>query len=288
MPGRIVYTNKRTGEKMTLEQTGPFYLVSAGNLGTAAAEAQTQRAPYQEGETYITSRLRSRSMEIQFFIKAEDETDLKDKRRTMARVFNPKDGEGTLEWQIAGITRNIKAVPDPGVVFPGGQGTGPNWQRGAISLLAADPLFFDPVLNEPVMAAFLGGLSFKFSFPMSFSTAGAQVDANNAGDVDTPVDIEFHGPALNPKVKNETTGKQIRVARELQAGDVLTITTGFGNKTVTITRADGTKENAMHYLDDTSEFWHLEPGINVVSYSEEGNNLAAEVLVKWYNKFIGL
>jgi len=287
MPARLVYINNRTSETITLSTNGPYYLVSAGNMGTAPVETQTQRAPYQDGAAYIDSRLEPRTIAINVFIKATSEADLVDKRRKLVRVFNPKDGEGTLKWQGA-IERNIKAVPNPGVEFPGGESIGPNWQRCTVYLLAAKPLFYDPEINKPIMAAFLGGLSFPFSFPMSFSTAGSKLEMKNMGDVAAPVEIDFYGPALNPIVRNETTGKHIKVIKEILDGEVLKIRTAQGEKSVVIVKGDGSEENAMHYLDDTSEFWHLEPGANTVSYEEESGSQDAEVYVRWYDYYIGI
>ena len=129
----------------------------------------------------------------------------------------------------------------------------------------------------------MGGLKFNLQLPSKFSSRGFKRKAINSGDVDAPVKIEFIGPATNPSVINETTGKVIQVNRELGASDVLTISTEFGKKYV---RING--DNAFHYIDLTSSFWNLIPGENILSYKSNNDSINTRVKIKWKNRYLDI
>lgn len=63
-----------------------------------------------------------------------------------------------------------------------------------------------------------------------------RVNIVNDGHVETPIEVEFHGPAENPRVTNLTTGEYVQVNRTLTSDDVLFINTAFRNKIVEIER----------------------------------------------------
>jgi len=123
----------------------------------------------------------------------------------------------------------------------------------------------------------MGGLKFGLSLPTSFSSRGFKRKANNEGDVETPVLIEFKGPAVNP------TGEYIKIKRDLGEQDVLTLSTEFGQKYV---RING--ENAFHYIDLASTFWQLKPGENILSYSSNNDSINTRVAVRWKNRYLGV
>ena len=54
-------------------------------------------------------------------------------------------------------------------------------------------------------------------------------EIENEGDVDAPIQIEYVGPAKNPKITNETTGEYIQVNMEIGEKEklVLIISTQF-------------------------------------------------------------
>jgi phage-related protein len=105
----------------------------------------------------------------------------------------------------------------------------------------------------------------------------------NKGDVQTPVRIEFKGPATNPKISNRTTGEYIQVRRELAYGDVLIITTDFGAKRVEING-----QNVFNWIDLDSSFWQLQPGDNIIEYTSDVPVEPAAVLISYRNRYVGV
>lgn len=287
---KIVFTNAN-GQSITLESAKPYLLLSITGTGAAETDVQMQKAPFQDGQTYIDTLLEPRIISIEVAILASTQEELHQKRREIAQVFNPKLGPGTLRYEYDGGVKEIEAVSDLAPVFPSGSGNqAQGFQKALISLVCPSPFWLDVYEESQEMSAWLGGLEFPLEFDpdMSFEEAGDTVTVTNAGDVETPVTIEFNGPAENPRVDNLTTGEYVRVNRTLLAGEKLIIKTAFGQKSVTLVDSGGNESNAMHYIDLNSTFWQLQPGENTISYTADSGAEEATVLVTWKNRYVGV
>ena len=276
----LIITNKNS-ESITLGNQAPYFLQILDGVGNVPVTIENQKAPRQDGSTYIDNTLENRAITIEGMIvtKFNPET-IKEARRKMQRVLNPKLGEVKIIYQGKKIRGIVETTP----IFPDGQGNkGFYYQKYLINLLCHNPFWLDTFYDSRKMSYIMGGLSFKLKLPTSFSNRGFRRKAINYGDVFTPVKIEFKGPAINPTVTNETTGEFIRVNRELEKEDVLTVSTAFGEKYV---RING--ENAFHYIDLDSTFWQLVPGENILSYQSNNDSINTKVTVKWKNRYIGL
>lgn len=103
------------------------------------------------------------------------------------------------------------------------------------------------------------------------------VEVNNIGDVKCPLRVVFraNGDVEKPYIQDIETYELIRINRTLKSGDILEITTGYGNKNVFL---NGKK--AHQYLDFLNSSWlQLKSGINLIKYgAEKGlNNLECTV-----------
>jgi hypothetical protein len=276
------------GESMSLGSR-PFLVQSIGGFGGSPVILQTMKAPFQDGQTLVDQLLDSRDISLTLTIFGADKQDVYEKRRKLSRLFNPKLGEGTLTWQREDANYSIKVVPDvSSPEFPGGDGVGTTYQKVLLYLKAPDPALFDPNEEHWTLASFVGGITFPFSFPVSFGTVGQTLTIENKGDINTPVFISFKGPLRNPVLENKTTGKKISITRELFAGETLEVNTAFGQKSVQIVNADGTRSNAFHYVSPDSEFWNLIPGDNEVSYAATEESGDSAVNLFFYHRYVGV
>ncbi|AUM96323.1 MULTISPECIES: phage distal tail protein [Clostridium] len=103
------------------------------------------------------------------------------------------------------------------------------------------------------------------------------VEVDNIGDVKCPLRVVFRADSdvEKPYIQDIETYELIRINRTLKSGDVLEITTGYGNKNVYL---NGKK--AHQYLDFLNSSWlQLKSGINLIKYgAEKGlNNLECTV-----------
>jgi hypothetical protein len=276
----VIITNK-SGESITLGNESPYFLQILEGASELPVTIESQKAPKQDGSTYFDNTLENRAITIEGMIVTKNNPNsVKEARRKMQRVLNPKLGEVTITYQ----DKEIKGIVEGTPAFPGGDGNkGIYYQKYLINILCHQPFWLGAFYESREMSYIMGGLSFKLSLPTSFSNRGFKRMAVNDGDVSTPVEIEFKGPAINPTVTNETTGEFLRVNRELGEKDVLTVSTTFGEKYV---RING--ENAFHYIDLDSTFWQLIPGENILSYASNNDSINTKVTVKWKNRYIGL
>jgi hypothetical protein len=280
----IIITNQN-GESFTLGNQAPYFLETIDGAGEVPVSIESQKAPKQDGSTYIDNVLENRAISIEgMIITKHNSAFVLEARRKMQRVLNPKLGEVTITYHQRDQVREIKGLAETTPVFPSGQGSkGLYYQKFLLHLICHEPFWLDTYYESREMSYLMGGIRFKLRLPTIFSYRGFKRRAVNEGDVATPVEIEFKGPATNPTVNNLTTGEFIKVNRELGEEDVLTINTSFGQKYV---RING--QNAFHYIDLDSVFWQLVPGENTLSYRSNNDSIKTRVTVKWKNRYVGL
>jgi hypothetical protein len=280
----IVITNK-DGEHITLGNQAPYFLETVDGIGDVNVNIENQKAPKQDGSTYLGNVLDNRAISIEgAIITKGDPNAVLAARRKILRVLNPKLDAVTITYHQGNRVKEIMGVAETTPVFPGGSGSkGLYYQKYLIHLLCHEPFWLDTYFESREMSYLMGGIQFRLRLPTMFSYRGFKRRAVNDGDVPTPVEIEFKGPAVNPTVNNLTTGEFITINRELLEDDMLTIGTAFGQKFV---RING--QNAFHYIDLNSVFWSLIPGENTLSYQSNNDSIKTKVLIKWKNRYVGL
>jgi Phage tail protein len=275
---RIIYTNAR-GQSVELKSSAPFLLQSIDGLGDVDADIQTQKAPFQDGSTYIDSVLQERPISLEVVILADKST-LLEKRQYLASVFNPKLGKGVLRYENGETIREIEAVPEGVPVFPSGrENRGPIFQKAIVNLLCPNPYWKSTEITEEPTFEPLFAFPFEGVFEM-----GMQRDQRiivNDGDAPAPLYIEFHGPAINPIITNKTTGEFIKVNQTLQEGEVMRIDTTPGNKSVYFVQPDGTERNVFNWIDLNSSFFQLVVGENEIEYSADSDIQGAIVIIRY-------
>jgi hypothetical protein len=267
------------GESIELGQMKPFFVELFDE--DTAVQIRSTKAPFQDGSSYEGSSFDERTISIEGRIM---DNDLMACRRTMQRVINPKFCPLKLSYEENGEVREIQATTESIPKFLSGQGNkGVGYQKYLIQLICHEPFWINAIEESEEMSYIMGGLKFKLCLPGRFSSRGFKKKCENKGDVETPVIITFKGPATTPVVKNLTTGEFIKLNKSLEADDVLSISTAFGNKYV---RING--ENAFHYIDLTTTFWSLVPGENILSYESNDDSVKTKVAIKWKDKFTGI
>ena len=275
---RIIFTNAR-GQSVELKSSAPFLLQSINGLGDVDADIQIQKAPFQDGSTYIDSVLQERPISLEVVILA-DKSILLEKRQYLASVFNPKLGKGVLRYENGETIREIEAVPDGVPTFPSGQDNrGPTFQKALVNLICPNPYWKSTeITEEPTFEPL-----FQFPFEGVFEI-GVQRDLRiimNDGDAPTPVFIEFHGPAVNPMIVNRTTGEFIKVNQTLGENEIMEIDTTPGKKSVYFIQPDGTKRNVFNWIDLESTFFQLVVGENEIEYSADSDIQGAIVNISY-------
>ncbi|PSL41700.1 tail protein [Salsuginibacillus halophilus] len=277
----ITYTNAN-GESITMNRDSTFRVVEFNGRGGADADVQMQKPPFFDGGQLVDVAFEERELELEVEIKS---TDTAEHRRKLARVFNPKLKAGTLSYETSDGEWLIDCVATGVPQFPSKESS-TGHQRCTVDLIAPNPYWRTPEIEtsptfEPL---------FKFPFEGSFEM-GIQRDAriiDNDGDAPCPLQIEFNGPAENPRIENVTTGEYIKVKQTLQSSEVLKIDTTPGDKSVVIEESDGTQRNVFNWIDLQSTFFQLEVGENEIEYTAD-DDIQGAIVDMYYNKrYVGV
>ena len=283
----LTYTNDLGS--IELSQSQPYLLQLVEGISGLGVVTEVQAAPFQDGNTYKSNNFVPRDISINGVIIVDDSS-LETKKRELATIFNPKI-EGTLKYSNGTIEKECTVRLNAGVRFgSNNESKGYNYQRFQIQMTAHNPFWLDLEFSSQILALSIPA----FEFPLiaeptfEFETDGTnRATITNDGDVATPVEITFTGPANNPKIINETTGEFIKVTKNLGTDEYLKITTGFGNNRVFFNDGSG-EVNALGLIDLDSTFWKLQTGDNVVSYSVDSGVSTATMLIRWKERFISL
>lgn len=163
MAEQIIYTNSQ-GVSIELTNDAPFLLENVEGKGEIDADIQTQKAPFQDGVTYIDSLLSERSMELKVLVIDGNHDELLRKRQYISGVFNPKLGEGWLVYINGETQKKIKCIVDGTVkILTGKENKGLIYQRVLINLLCPSPFWEDIAQTEYMLRDFTGSLTFPFS-----------------------------------------------------------------------------------------------------------------------------
>lgn len=284
--GQVIKYINPSGESIEFSISKPFLLEKISGLSNLTADHITYKGVNQDGEMYKSSTLNVREIEIKFMIIAHSNNELLSLREKANRVFNPKLGEGKLIYSYCDVEREIYCTPDgiPNMFLSGNK----KYCQGTINLLAYNPYWENVIKNGEIISTWIGGWKFKFKLPFKFKQKGEpRKNIYNEGHMDTPVEVIFKGPAVNPSIINRTTGEFIKVERTLTTDDTLYITTEFGNKKVEIEKS-GVRENAFHYIDLDSTFFQLQVGDNMIEYTTENNLDPQSIEIRYKNRYVGV
>ena len=280
---RLTFTNTRS-ESIKLADERPYIVTKVEGTAAVNVDIQTQKSPFQDGTTYIDSTLEPRSIYIELMVLADSEKEMAINRQRLTRIFSPKSGEGILVYELGEIKREIKAISELAPVFPHAGDFLDTMQPAMLQLYCSNPLWYDDFETSNEIVSWIGGMTFPWVLPSRFAMKGLnKINIVNKGHVETPVKIEIKGPATNPKIINHSTGGYIKINKGLMSGDVLTITTEFGNK-----RVELNNQNVFNWTDLNSTFWQLQVGDNVIEYISDDPVEPAIVKISYRNRYVGV
>lgn len=282
---KVSFTNAR-GESVVFGNAGPYILTHIDGTGGVPADIKSTKSPYQDGSSFVDIQLSDRQISITGAIINGTREEMYARRRELVRVLNPKLGPGRLVYSNDARSYAITAISDESPIFNDRYA---NHQLFSLSFVANDPYWRDEQQTVKGLRFEIGGLTFPLRTPTQFAFSAYRGTFINGGDVETPVEIRYKGPATNPIVESETNGEFIKVNYTLTENDTLIINTAFGNKRVEVLNDDGTRTNVFHWIDLGSTFFQLQPGKNILKYGsdKDSDQQLATVTVYWHNRYLG-
>jgi len=290
---KLTYTNER-GESIVFSPASLYHV----NFKDVTGLSDVRNAIYstnsmgQDGDTYLGYRIESRNIDIVGFIKERDRQAAQALRRQLNRVLNPQY-EATLTYEFGDFKRVIGCKIDDAPLFT----RKPIFEQFAINLTCLNPFWREEAEAREDIATWIGGFEFPVpdglelfdGWEIGYRQPSLIVNVYNSGDVKAGIRIEFRalGELSNPQLLNVNTQEFIKLNIDLQAGDVLTVSTGYGEKAVKLKR-DGATVDAFRYLDVDSSYLQLSVGDNLFRYSADTNAENLEVSIYHNNLYLGV
>ncbi len=294
---RVVITNIN-GESIALGNQAPYYLEIIDGVGNIPVTTHSQKAPKQDGSTYIDNTLEARAISIEGMIITRNNSDeVQAYRRKMERVLNPKLGEVSISYYFKeDVIREIKGIPENTPIFPNGSGNkGIYYQRYLINLMCHNPFWKDKESTKEEAAIWRGEFEFPLEISMDtriqmgFREPSLIVNLYNPGDISCGMEIRFKALAtvVNPTLYNVNTREYIKINKTLTVGEVLTVTTHFSNKRIESFK-DGITTNAFNQIDLDSTFLQLEPKDNLLRYDADDGLDNLEIDIYYKPEYLGV
>ncbi|MEG1256903.1 phage tail domain-containing protein [Clostridium sp.] len=289
---RIDIINKRTNNTVTLES----YVYSSGILitnfypGNVSATFNKVKGIGQYGSSLSSSTIEERPIEIKAIILSDDIMERNTIKRNLDDVLNPLDTI-IIKYNNDGLRKQIECSPEASPLYSTDYKTNnKNALAFTVSFECFNPFWMDQEETVLNVETWEGGFEFEFelsSLGIEFARKGPnEIEINNYGNVEAPLEVFFKGPALNPSI-TLNYGKFIKVDRNLEDDEILYINTSFDNKAVQVMRGD-IEEQAYHYINIDTKFFNLDPGKNLISYATDGDFLPQSVVIKYKYHYFSL
>jgi hypothetical protein len=244
----------------------------------------------QDGDTYLGSRIQSREIEIFCTVNTRDKDEALTMRRKLNHVLNPQIG-ATLLYEFGDFRRVIDCRVDNAPVFS----RRAIFEDCTVQLICLNPFWREETESVTDIAAWIGAFEFELEIPddegieMGRREPSIIVNVYNEGDVKSGIKIDFRaiGTVVNPYLLNVYTGEFIKINYTLAAGDILSVSTYYGGKEVTL-KTGGAAVDAFRYLDADSSYMQLEVGDNLFRYDATSGLDALEVSIYHSNQYLGV
>lgn len=289
----LTYTNER-GESIVFSHASIFHTNEVSGLSDVRNAIYSNNSMGQHGDTYLGNRIESREIEIVGSIKERDKDRMREQRRRMNRILNPQHA-ATLTYEYGDFKRVIDCKVDNAPVFT----RAAIFQDFTVQLLCLNPFWRKENETRNDIASWIGGFEFpepdgleiddEVGWEIGYRQPEIIVNVFNEGDVETGIRVVFTalGVLSNPIVLHVDTQEFIKMNIDLVAGDVLTVSTGYGEKNVTLMRS-GITTNAYRYLDEDSSYIWLAVGDNLLRYDAESGAENLEVSIYHDDLYLGV
>lgn len=255
-----IIVENHLGQKLTLSKN--FQVVNVDGLTPSAATINTFGAGIADGTFYNSSYVNQRNIVLTIVPEGNAEK----ARLTLYRYFKPK-----YKVRLY-FTTNTRDVYIDGYVETFEGSLYSQKQAFQISVICPQPFFND--INATIIDQSV--VNDAFHFPFSTTEEGivlseiqydGYVTVPNIGEESTGVVITLSAKdiVLEPTIYNTTTRETFTVEYEMEKGDIITIDTRRGVKTIVLEK-DGIKTNVINNIAKGSKWFSLPTGDNVFTY----------------------
>lgn len=285
---KLTYTNA-SGESISFSRFSVYFPTDVDGISNIANTIFADSTMGQDGDSFIATRIEPRDITITCTILERDREKARIRRRQAAHCLNPQLA-GSMLYEYGDFRRIIGCrVSD--LSFSASRA----YQKFILQLRCLDPFWREAAETREDIAAWVGAFEFPIDLPedqtweIEYRQPSLIVNAYNAGDVAAGMRVEFRalGALTNPSIVNVDTQEYVAFGIGMQAGDVLTVTTGYGSKNATLLRG-GVTSDAIRYIDPDSTYLQLAPGDNLIRYDADDGLENLEVFLYHNNLYLGV
>jgi len=250
--------------------------------GLAEGSTLTQTANYldQDGTDILTAYYEPRIVTLNGFILASNDTELYTLRKHLVSACNGKT-KGILRYingNKAYISEAVAELPQFGVKLK-------HSMPFSINFNLYNFYWKNDYKNIDYIFKLTNNIKGTFEFPFVFTTMTTVANVVNDGDVDCPLIIKITGIGSGTggfEVRNNTTGKYIKLDYNLADGEVITIDT----QELTITSSIA--GNILHKItSDSTLDLKLAVGVNEIEGINYADNEIA-ITAEHHNLYVGV
>ena len=291
---KLTYTNE-LGYSLEFSTSSVFYCnVSKDATGLSGVENKiySTNSAQQHGDTFTGLRIEARDITIKGAINTRDKARAIELRRKALRILNP-ELKGVLKYEYQGFTKVIEVRIDDKPDFYKKK----VFLEYDIAFKAINPFLKNETETKEEIASWVGAWEFPTeidedstdSMVFGYREESVIVNCYNAGDVSTGMRIKFTalGVLENPILLNVETGEFIQINRTMQAGDVITVNTEYGNKGAVLER-NGEVIDCFKDIDVDSTFMELGIGDNIYRYDATNGVDNLEVSIYYNPQYLGV
>lgn len=267
----IKLINTVTGQAITIDQDQSQFVLTELNLGQVSGTHNTYSFYNQIGSTIESTSIEDRNISITGYLIGTTYEDIRNNKKLLNRFVNPLQDTKVVVYDKYFLTFR----PDYSVQY--GKTVPENNEymcKFLIQGTCGNPLF--GLVDMELVS--MSTTEPKFMFPLVIPQSTGMIFGNkkinkleqldNDGDLPTGMVITMtaKGSVSNPKITLVETQESIELSKALSAGDVVVISTVYGEKYIEGI-VNGVKSNYLPYLKYPSSWLQLSPGINTIQYS---------------------
>ena len=282
----------QSGEQLNLSTTANQYMTSKiDGLNPPAGTISTSTYSGMDGSYLNNAFIEKRNVVISFQMRG---IDIEKRRHLLYRVVKPSRYI-KVYYKTAGID-----VYTEGYVETCEVSNFDALTSGQISIICPDPYWSSTSAVYAYYSQVTGAFHFPFPesdapFPLGVYSTTDNITIQNDGDeTGFTVQIEASSSetvpeiaAYTPTIYNADTGEYLQIKGDILKGDVMTITTKTGNKTITLTR-NGVDYNIINQLVSGSTWLSLREGKNTFHVQAVRGVKNLKVTLMHRNAYLGV
>ncbi|MBO5320496.1 MAG: phage tail family protein [Ruminococcus sp.] len=250
-----------TGQQIDLSQTANRFLFSKiEGLNPPAGTISTSSYAGMDGSYLNNAFIEKRNVVIPFEMRGFD---VEKRRHELYKIVKP-----SRYIKIYYSTKNISVYAE-GIVETCEIENFETLTKGQISIICPDIYWYSTTSQMAYYSQITGVFTFPFpteNNPQPFTlgkynTQNIMEIVNDGDETGFTLEIEAIADASSPTLYNADTDEYLQITCDLQAGDIITVTTKTGNKTVTLNRG-GVRSNIINRLVSGSTWLTLREGKN--------------------------